>query len=217
MPTKLEELEAEIKRLKAQVADCARMKDYIEIWKLQSLYSHLYSMFRTSEIPDLFAQKTPGVTLELEDSGVYEGIEGVKKMFCLTLSEKNMRRPGIHAVHMTVNPIIEINKNGTRARGVWHSHGTVTLAHEGPLKAFWGAGKYDMEYVKEDGKWKFLKLAYRLIYMTPFDKGWVEEPEGSSMARPTDYPPDKPTTWYRPYGRHRENIFQPPPPEPYKD
>ncbi len=217
MATKLEELEAEIRRLKEQIAEHERTKDYIEIWKLQSRYSHLYHMFRISEIPGLFAQKTPGVSVELEDTGVYEGIEGVKTLFGTILNEKYLKSPGIHAVHMTLNPIIEINKEGTRAKAVWHSHGSVTLGHDGPLTAFWGAGKYDMEYVKEDGQWKFLKLVYRLTYMTPYDKGWVEEAEGSSMARQTEYPPDKPTTHYMPYSRHRVNIFQPPPPEPYED
>ncbi len=217
MAMNLAELEAEVKRLKAQVAENEKARDYLEIWKLQSLYSHLYNIFRISDVVELFAKKTPGVTLELEDSGVYEGIEGVKTLFGRILKEEVLKKPGIYACHMTVNPVIQINQAGTRAKAVWHSHGMITLGHEGFLKPFWGAGKYDMEYVKEDGQWKILKLAYRLTYMTPYDKGWVEEPEGSSMARQTEFPPDRPTTWYRPYSRHKINVMEPPPPEPYED
>jgi hypothetical protein len=217
MAMTLKELEDEVVRLKEQVAEHARLKDYIEIWKLQSLYVHLYTMCMRDEIIDLFARKTPGVSIEMEDGGVYEGIEGVKKVFGGILSEKNSKVPGFLGIHMTVNPLIEINKAGTRARGVWPSHGSCALRIEGKLTAYWCLGKYDMEYVKEDGKWKFLKLVYRQIYMTPYEKGWIEEPQGASIACFPEYPPDKPCTHHLPYNRYRINIFQPPPPEPYND
>jgi len=114
-----EKLEAEVLRLKKQVAELSRIKDYIEIWKLQSRYAHLYFMLRNSEIPSLFAQKTPGVSIDIEDAGIYEGIEGVKRFWTTFLSEERYKgAPGWLAVHMTVNPIIEINKDGTRAKGV---------------------------------------------------------------------------------------------------
>ena len=49
MAKTLEQLEAEIEILKAQVAEGAYAKDYLDIWKLQSLYSHLYHVGRRSE------------------------------------------------------------------------------------------------------------------------------------------------------------------------
>ncbi len=218
MAKTLKELEVEVVQLKNQLAEYGRVKDYIEICQLMSTYSHLYHVMKRSEIVDLFAKKTPGVSVEIEDSGVYEGLEGVKKIFCGILSEKRHRVPGFLGIHMTVNPIIEINKKGTRAKGLWHSHGSVSLRLNEKLTAFWCLGKYDMEYVKEDGKWKFLKLAYRLTYMTPYEKGWIEEPQGASItAGHSEFPPDKPSTYHMPYNRYRINIFQPPPPEPYKD
>jgi len=218
MTMTLNELEAEVVHLKKQLAEYARVKDYIEIGQLMSTYSHLYHVMRRSEIPALFAKRTPGVTVEIEDSGVYEGLEGVKKVFCGILSEKKHMTPGFLGVHMTVNPILEINKEGTKAKGLWHSHGSVTLNLNGRLTAFWCLGKYDMEYVKEDGKWKFWKFVYRLTYMTPYEKGWIEEPQGASIsAGHIEYPPDKPSTYHMPYNRYRVNIFHPPPPDPYEE
>ena len=218
MAKTLKELEAEVKSLKNQLAEYARVKDYIEICQLMSTYSHLYHVMKRSDIPALFAQKTPGVTIEIEDGGVYEGLESVKKIFCGILSEKMHMTPGFLGVHMTVNPVLEINKKGTRAKGLWHSHGSVSLRLNEKLTAFWCLGKYNMEYVKEDGKWKFLKFAYRLTYMTPYEKGWIEEPQGASItAGHSLYPPDKPSTYHMPYNRYRINIFQPPPPEPFDD
>ena len=218
MTMTLNELEVEVMHLKEQLAECARVRDYIEICQLMSTYTHLYHVMRRSDIPALFAQKIPGVTVEIEDSGIYEGLDGVNKIFCGILSEKKHMAPGFLGVHMTVNPILEFNKEGTRAKGLWHSHGSVTLRLNEELTAFWCLGKYDMEYVKEDGKWKFLKFAYRLTYMTPYEKGWIKEPQGASItAGHSEYPPDKPSSYHMPYNPYRINIFQPPPPEPYED
>lgn len=216
MTKTLEQLEAEIESLKAQVAEGAYAKDYLDIWKLQSLYSHLYHIGRRSEVPALFAQKTPGVSLEMEDSGVYEGIESVTR-FWNTVFEDKKAGAGHLAIHMAVNPVIEIAPDRARARGLWHSHGYCSLPIEGALKQFLCLGKYDMEYVKEDGDWKILTFAYRQTFMCPYREGWVDESVAASIAGSPENTPDKPTTYYMPYSRYRINVFQPPPPGPYPD
>jgi len=214
----LEKLAKEVENLKKQVAENAWAKDYLEIWKLQSLYSHLYHIGRNSEVPSLFAQKTPGVMMELEDSGVYEGLESVTRFWNQVFDVNRMHRtPGFLAIHMTVNPVIEINKKGTRARGIWHSHGVCSLSANGVMKQFIALGKYDIEYVKEDGRWRFLNFAYRQTYMAPYEKGWMDEPVAASIAGNPLNKPDKPTTYYMPYSKYRINVMQPPPPEPYRD
>jgi hypothetical protein len=217
MAMTLEQMEQEITRLKKQAEEGAWAKDYIEIWKVQSMYSHLYYIGRMSEIPGLFAQKTPGVTLEIEDSGVYEGFEGVTRFWTTVFSDKKFRGPGHLAIHMTLNPLVEINKARNKARGIWHSHGFASMGMGGSPKMFLCLGKYDMEYVKEDGVWKILKFAYRIAFMCPYDKGWVDEPIGGSIAGSPENRPDKPTTQFMPYSRHRINVFEPPPPKPYDD
>jgi hypothetical protein len=218
MPMTLAELEAEVKSLKKQVTEGAWAKDYIEIWKLQSRYAHLYHIGKMSSVPLLFAQKTPGVTMEIEDSGVYEGIESITRFWNTVFSDKRSKSGGGNlALHMTVNPVVEINKAGNRAKGVWHSHGFCSFVGGGSYKQFLCLGKYDMEYVKENGEWKIFKFAYRLTFMCPYEKGWVEEPVGASIAGSPENVPDKPTTYFMPYSRYRINIMQPPPPEPYKD
>jgi hypothetical protein len=217
MAMTLQQLEAEVKKLKEQVAEGAWAKDYIEIWKLQSRYSHLYHIGRMSEIPLLFARKTPGVNMEIEDSGVYEGIESITRFWNTVLSEKIFKSAGHLALHMTLNPVIEIDKMHTKAKGVWHSHGFCSFVGGGSFKQFLCLGKYDMEYIKEDSQWKIFKFAYRLTFMCPYEKGWVEEPVAASIAGNPDNIPDKPTTYFMPYSRYRINLMQPPPPEPYDD
>ena len=208
------ELEAELARLKSQVDELACAKDELEICKLQSLYSHLYHVGRRRDVPALFAQKTPGVTLEMEDSGVYEGLESVTR-FWNTIFDDTKIGAGHLAIHMAVNPVIEINADRTRAKGLWHSHGYCSFAVEGVFKQFLCLGKYDMEYVKEDGCWKILTFAYRQAFMCPYEKGWADEPVAASIAGSPLNRPDRPATYYLPYSRYRINVFHPSPPEPY--
>ena len=118
---------------------------------------------------------------------------------------------------MTLNPVIEIGPDRARARGLWHSHGYGSLVVVGALRQYLFLGKYDMEYVKEDGDWKFLKFAYRQAFMCPYKEGWVDEPGAASITDSPENTPDKPTTYYMPYSRYRINVFQPPPPGPYSD
>lgn len=216
MAKTLEQLEADIEVLKAQAAEGAYAKDCLDIWKLQSLYSHLYHVGKRAEVPALFAQKTPGVTMEMEDSGVYEGIESVTHFWVTVFDDKKIEA-GHLALHMTVNPVIEIDSRRTRAKGLWHSHGYCSLPVEGALKQFLCLGKYDMEYVKEDGRWRILKFAYRQTFMCPYLEGWLDEPVAASIAGSPENIPDRPSTYYMPYSRYRINVMQPPPPEPYDD
>lgn len=217
---KEQDLREELRQLKQQVTELSWTKDYIEIWQLMSRYAHLYHVFRRNDIVDLFAKETPGVLVEIEDSGIYEGGDAPKRFFGSIISENRHKVPGFLGVHMTLNPLLEFNKARTKAKGVWFSHGSVTLVRNGQPISYWCLGKYDMEYVKERGQWKILKLVYRMAYMSPCDKNWIEESQGASItsaALNAQCPPDKPTTFHMPYSPYRVNIFQPPPPEPYND
>ena len=109
MAMSLKQLEMEVIKLKEQVAEGAYAKNYLDIWKLMSLYSHMYYVGRNAEVPTLFAQETPGVTMEIEDSGVYEGIESIRRFWTEVFDVNRMQRsPGWLAVHMTVNPVLEM-------------------------------------------------------------------------------------------------------------
>lgn len=219
MAMTLKQLEAEVKKLKKQMEENARAKDYLDIWKLQSTYAHLYHVGRNPEVPNLFAQKTPGVTMEIEDSGVYKGIKSIRRFWTEVFNPDRMHRtPGFLGLHMTMNPVIEINKTGTKAKGLWISNGYVSMGGgTGNLRQFLCLGKYDIEYAKEDGQWKFWKFNYRITFMCDYQKGWVDEPVCASIAGNPVNRPDAPTTYHMPYSRYRINILEPSPPEPYKD
>ena len=88
---------------------------------------------------------------------------------------------------------------------------------DGELTAMWLWGKYDMEYAKEDGEWKILKMRWVQVFRAPYDKGWVK----ASLDSTTDdrLSPDRPSApgYYDPYRPDKIKVFGPPPPEPYED
>jgi len=63
--------------------------------------------------------------------------------------------------HNMMNPLIEVN--GNRATGVWYIMGPWTYTENNEEK--WLALRYDDDYVKIDGEWKYqhLRVALRMV------------------------------------------------------
>ncbi len=189
----------------------ARLEAFRDICNVQGRYNHYLATGQLAEkAHQLFAMKTPGLKAEMADSGVWEGPEGVGKLFQHLGTKYNM--PGALFVHTLLTPVLEVNGDATRARGMWNSFGMNTyIANNGSLDAMWQLGKYDNTFMKEDGKWKFLEFRWHVIFRTPFDEGWVKRPivEGLHEA---GFPAIGP--FYSPYDPRRHNAFPPSPPEP---
>jgi hypothetical protein len=190
-------------------ARMARLEDYRDICNLQGRYNHYMLSNRHDKILGLFSKKDPGVKIELADSGEYHGLEGVVTLFKI-LGEKYKFAGGL-GLHMLMTPVVEVNKNGKTAKGMWHSFGCNTIQTEDRLKAMWQAGKYDIEFIKEDGEWKYRVFKWYVIFRTPFDKGWVKMPIIGSLMH-EGQPPISPL--YAPYDPAKDGEFLPSPPEP---
>ncbi len=99
--------------------------------------------------------------------GVHKGKEAVgafyREVVPATLS---------YSAHMVANPIIEVD--GDKARGSWYVDVPCTL--QGAERALWLQAKYEEEYVKEGGTWKWKSITARFDFITPFDEGWVKTP-----------------------------------------
>lgn len=191
-------------------ADVSRIKDYIAISNLQGRYNHYLLTGQWKEIIDLFARDMPGVKIEMADSGIYEGFEGVVKLFQILGTKYHF--PGGLGCHLLMTPIVEVAKDGMTAKGMWHSFGTNTiLDDDGTLGAMWQLGKYDNTFVRENGTWKYLEFRWYVVFRTPYAEGWVETPIVSGLAQP-DGPPVGPL--YTPFDPAIDNVFLPYPPEP---
>ena len=98
----LEELSAKVKQI----------EELEEIKKLQRKYQYWLNKQDFEKIVErCFARKTPGVSIEASDSGVYKETDGIRKFF-LQFMDKLRHTQGAFTIHLAVAPIIEIAKAG---------------------------------------------------------------------------------------------------------
>lgn len=197
-----------------------RLEDIHEIQNLFSRYEYFHTADMQEETVELYAKKTPGVSAEIANWGVYEGVEGIKRLF-LGLHRQGGEKARIGGMHMhtLTTPVIEVAGDGKTAKAVWISPGHESGRMGGEkLQASWAWLRYGVDFVKEDGKWKIWHSHVYPIFMTPYDKSWVEVPPSTSRpwTVPDELKPDRPTTYLWEYSPTRTYENVPAPPEPYE-
>lgn len=201
-----EQLEALVRRVQT-------LEDLNAIQKLQSEYVHSLFTQRYSHIPELFAQENPDVTVEFSDSGVYRGIESVRKLYAAFDDTRNV--PGFFIMHMTVNPYIEIASDGLSAKSHWLSPG----ASNSPGGSSWIWGPYYIDYVKEGGDWRILHSNLVPLFRNPYQYSWNDAPNHGTVNGQLGVEPDEPSTLYRPFNevKQEQDMFRDHPdlPEPF--
>ncbi len=139
------------------------IEDIEEIKRLKARYcSYCDDNYDADRIASLFTEDA------IWDGGIRgtaEGRDEIRNFFM----RASQRLP--FAVHMVMNPIIEVD--GDRAKGIWYLFQACTYA-EGD-QAVWGSARYDEEYVRLEGEWKFRNLKLTSFFWTPFDRGWVRD------------------------------------------
>ena len=98
--------------------------------------------------------------------GRHEGREAIREFFRGVSSEIPF------AIHYMMNPSISVD--GDEASGQWYLFQTCTFAVGNT--AIWGAARYDEQYRRVDGGWKFFRLNLISSFWTPFEEGWVKRP-----------------------------------------
>jgi hypothetical protein len=214
------ELESRMSELESKIR---RSKAFIEILNLQGRLSYYLNSNDTDKIADLFSQKDPEVKCEIGDSGVYKGIESIKRFWKARHDLQAIR--GYMWVLTLKTPYVQVSKDGNVAKGMWHAFGPMSIfAAPFPcdvekLTALWLMGKFNNEYVKEDGKWKIRSLYLKVFFVTPYEEGWVKQPVAYSFSvSPEVAKPDTPCEFFRAYHpqgiEHGVSVFFPEPPEP---
>ncbi len=74
--------------------------------------------------------------------------------------------------HYFVKPRIEVAGDAARAR--WDLLAPCTSL-EG--RAMWMAGVEDDEYRRVDGRWLHQRMALRVVFLAPHDRGWARKPD----------------------------------------
>lgn len=207
-------LMAEIEILKEEVKRLGYAADTVDIQNLMSRYIFYLENGKIGEVwDDLFTHTNEDVRVEIMDSGAYLGQEHCRRVFytmsgrvdkegnpagkrTAELSNTNTDRAALLLTLTISTPMIEVSEDGNHAWGQWHLFGPHTNrvfdteSHMKKDTAFWICGKYDNEFVKENGEWKILKLHPICWLRTPYNKSWLEVPD--CRRTPTPYwPPDE--------------------------
>lgn len=149
-----EQLEDRVKALEATVAELSDrlrlVEDENEIKRLQRRYVNALMTQQWDDAVDCFAQDA------LIDVHLHEPIGGraaIEHWFKEVLSQTHAGKEGDIVIH----PIITLD--GDQAKGSWLLYMMYFYPRTGQ-SLFWVQGFYDMDYVREDGRWKITVMRW---------------------------------------------------------
>jgi hypothetical protein len=203
--------------MKGLVERVQHLEDIHQVRNLMSRYVYLHAAGEFNKLADFFASKTPGVRAEMS-WGVYEGTKGIKRLFQDFYAHRVGDRIGYMVLQPVTTPLIEVAGDGYTAKGLWISTGNTTEANTpgGKVEGYWSWMKFGIDFIKEQGEWKFWHFQTYSILFTPYHVGWVEKNENIIITMPDEFKPDRPATYnwiYKPTGKVE---LVPVPPEPYE-
>ncbi len=94
-----------------------------------------------------------------------EGREEINKFYSLIVHEKNH----FSASHFILNPVVEVD--GDTATGIFYLLEPTAIA-----RAMWGHGRYDIEFIRVNDKWKISFFGFLWNFNTPYVDGWDKTP-----------------------------------------
>lgn len=185
------ELIAEVARLREQVeaahALAQRAEDRGQVENLFNRYMYLHNAFEDEQIIPLWVKEgTEGIRARYTNAGQYTTWQSV--------TDYHRGRPhpeGKLILHATNTPVIEVAGDGKTATGVWMMAGTESgltdpkVAEAFPdmyspeevlgkkVWAHWVWCKYAIDFLKQDGEWKFWKFRCYELARAPFEENWV--------------------------------------------
>ena len=141
-----------------------RLEDIEEIKQLQVHYINCLILSDFDACLECFSED--GV-LDIH-AGRAEGKQAIKELYDREIQYVHIGKEGLHEIH----PIIKVD--GDKATGSWIMYIHYALPRKldpiptilsSPDAPDWLQGFHDMEYVRENGKWKisYLKWRYRLM------------------------------------------------------
>ncbi len=160
------DLETRIKELEEKVQ---QLTDREAIRDLRYRYHEYVNEGKFAQIPTLF---TDDGELDFAHLGKAKGPEELKRFFG-ALNEPRPEagnRPRITWVKQFIhNHIVQVR--GDRGEGFAYLEAKPIFNGE----AFLVAARYDDEYVRQNGEWKFKKMSLTPYFMVPFKEGWAQE------------------------------------------
>jgi hypothetical protein len=183
-------------RLAAVEDELREQRDIEEIRRLQHMYNYYNSSGMSQQVLDLVSPNA--VSIEIGGQGVYRGKAGFQRLF-------GQYHDGQVADHGTVfgrvlfqivsQGVITVAKGGEQAKGRFRVL-TPIFAGFPEARPRFNGGDYEMEYVKEGGKWMISKFKYIHAFAVTFEADGTVSPGYSTAPSGRE---DGPVTWYHPW------------------
>jgi hypothetical protein len=144
------------------------LEDIEAIRRLKALYCFLVDAAVAGDLAkwdDFMTHFVDDAWIDFEGFGRHEGKQAVGR-FYRDLVGASLS----YSAHMVSNSLIEVE--GASARGSWYVHVPVTIRPTN--QAAWLQGRYQEEYVRVDGQWKWKSISTTFDFITPYDQGWVQ-------------------------------------------
>lgn len=191
-----------------------------EIRKLMSRYIY-YSYARTWElVPGMFAGRDD-IWIDCEGFGIFEGAKGIETFFVDWHHSMEGDAEGIVTLHPLTTDIIEVAGDGKTARGLWISPGAKArrTAETNQLESYWIWGLYAIDFIKENGEWKFWHFRIPHLLLCDYHHSWTDLDQrvkmGSQIGNDGRPVADRPSTFEPTFygGTKVTNPFFAPPPK----
>lgn len=179
-----------------------RIQKLISVWEIKNLRGNAAIFHDDAHIGqnrrELQAMKHPSVDVE--------GIKAFRAKAVVDSLEGNM------LIHPLTTPIIEVNDDNTKARGLWWSLGIEGLSkfREKPM-AIISLGMVPGGHIKEDGAWKILWGAWQRTTKNEYKAGWVNDMQPTNTRPPLT--PEQDRNFLGKYA-YQKNELRRPVPEP---
>jgi len=197
----------EIQMLMGRYVTCIERMDARSIWE------------------KLFVHDDEQVSVEIGDYGGYVGTQHVKRFFEAYdgyLKDPSDKRGWMDFRNMNT-PYVIISKDMQSAYGSWSCFSPQAKqalpypACERTLTAIWSVSKYVCTFRQTPEGWKFLSLREVVYIRTPFEHGWVKQPDCIRNEPLEDLIPDMvsksyiyhPDALYSPTGLYNWGPFPP--------
>ena len=126
------------------------LEDIEAIKQMHNEYLFYLNNEQWQEMADCF---TEDATANIHE--IHHGKKEILKLFTEVIAKLNKGK--IRDAHFAVQPVIVVE--GDRAKGHWLIYILIADPETGNALR-WVPGRYDCEYVKEEGEWKFSHLTY---------------------------------------------------------
>lgn len=175
--------------LKAMQKILQRQQDFLQIENLMSRRAYYHAAGQQAEELEFYAHR-PDISFG-QNQGFRVGMpeiaaaykERYAKVRASDLERISKLHPdikdipenigvGMFQMHTLTTPIIEIADDGQTAKGMWYTPGAITgVTEKGTLGADWIWEKYAVDFIKQQGQWKFWHILVVTDIVVPWGVG----------------------------------------------